>query len=202
MDKLCPHADPDQKISDYHHCLRIILSELAAHQKLGGLDWKLCLDGKTDVPCRFQIPVNCIVGDAEGHDKLCARKSNRTARTKGSLCRHCNCPFEELGNPHFNGKLTKCGQTRRWRNRLDEKSKQKLAELGYKHMHDGFVDIQFSDPVRGLHGCTPAEVLHAFQMGLAERSIEICFEQRKLLKQKRKGSVQTHQATKKAKVVA
>ena len=68
-------------------------------------------------------------------------------------------------------------------------------------MHDGFVNIQFSDPARGLHGCTPAEVLHAFQMGLAERSIEICFEQRKLLKQKRKGSAQSHQATKKAKLL-
>ena len=65
---------------------------------------------------------------------------------------------------------------------------QKLKDLGYKSFHDGFVDVQFSDPVRALHGCTPGEILHAFQLGIAERSIEACFGAKKQSREGKKKS--------------
>ena len=51
-----------------------------------------------------------------------------------------------------------------------------------KSFHDGLVDIQFSDPRRGLHGCTPAEILHAMQLGIEERAIEACFGAKRIKK--------------------
>ena len=68
----------------------------------------------------------------------------------------------------------------------NEKNASKLSSLGYKTFHDGMVDIQFSDPIRGLHGCTPAEVLHALQLGIEERAIEACFGSKRLKKNNRK----------------
>ena len=183
LDLLAPHADVDDKQMDYHFCLRIILSELAAHQKLGGIKWTLAF-GTDEVPCRLQIPVNCILGDTDGHDKLCARRVNRTGTVQGCLCRYCDVSFANLGNPRHNQnvKLTKCTKIRQWRNNPTPENVENLKMLGYKPFHDGAVDLCFSDPVRGLHGCTPGELLHAFQLGLAERSIESCFGSKKLSK--------------------
>ena len=41
MSQVAPHATPDEKLRDWHHCLRILLSEFVEHQKLGGIDWTL-----------------------------------------------------------------------------------------------------------------------------------------------------------------
>ena len=185
LDLLAPHADVDDKQMDYHFCLRIIFSELAAYQKLGGIKWTFAF-GKTEVHCRLQIPVNCILGDTDGHDKLCARRVNRTGTVQGCLCRYCDVTFANLGNPRHNQhiKLTKCTKIRQWRNNPTPENVERLKSLGYKSFHDGAVDLCFSDPVRGLHGCTPGELLHAFQLGLAERSIESCFGSKKLSKKR------------------
>ena len=103
MDHIAPHATADEKAQDYHHCLRVITSELVAYQKLGGIHWKICLtENGSEIDCRLQLPVNCIIGDTEGHDKLLARKVNRQGRGEHrNLCQCCNCPFELLGCPHF-----------------------------------------------------------------------------------------------------
>ena len=186
LDLLAPHAKPESKQQDYHYCLRIIFSELAAYQNIEGLEWTFAF-GEKEIPCRLQIPVNCIMGDTDGHDKLCARKLNRTAASGGCLCRYCNVKFDDLGKPLSNErtKLTKCSDIRNYRNRLSEPDKAKLAALGYREFHDGAVDLHFSDPIRGLHGCTPGEILHAFQLGLAERSIESCFGAKRFKRKKK-----------------
>jgi hypothetical protein len=59
---------------------------------------------------------------------------------------------------------------------------KELDELGYSHSHDGCLEVQFSVPQRGLHGTTPAEMLHAFDWGLEERNIECCFGARKAMR--------------------
>ena len=181
LDLLAPHADAEKKQMDYHYCLRIIFSELAAYQEIGGLEWTFAF-GDKEIPCRLQIPVNSIMGDTDGHDKLCARKLNRSGVASGRLCRYCDVTFANLGQPlnKEKTKLTKSTEIRQCRNRLSEADKKRLDTLGYRHFHDGAVDLHFSDPVRGLHGCTPGEILHAFQLGIAERSIEGCFGARKI----------------------
>ena len=136
------------------------MSELAAYQKIPrGIAWNFAA-GETEIPCHLQIPVNCVIGDTDGHNRLCARKTNRSglAGTKESsprLCRYCNVPFEFLGRPLKVPKLslTQCGTIRKLRNDIvNEKNAAKLSTLGYKTLHDGMVDIQFSDPIVYSHG--------------------------------------------------
>ena len=134
MDHIAPHATADEKAQDHHHCLRVITSELVAYQRLGGINWKICLtENGSEVDCCLQLPVNCTIGDTEGHDKLIARKVNRQGRGEHrNLCRYCNCPFELLRCPHFGHpgmtpdghskpikmKLTQCADLRCKRNNL------------------------------------------------------------------------------------
>ncbi len=91
-------------------------------------------------------------------------------------------------------KLTKCGEVRRLRNMANNHSTELLRQMGYRPTHDGYVDVHFSDPVRGLHGATPGEVLHAFQMGMAERTIEVLFGQKRHRSGKRKKKVTAKQS--------
>ena len=199
LDLLAPHSSADKKQQDYHFCLRIIMSELACYQKLPkGVYWRFAF-GELEINGYLRLPVNCILGDTDGHDKLCARKTNRSGISKGEspcLCRYCDIPFEFLGRPLEAPKirLTLCGTIRKLRNNTTISNVQKLSNLGYKSFHDGLVDIQFSDPRRGLHGCTPAEILHAMQLGIEERAIEACFGAKRIKKRsnrslKRKGGL-------------
>jgi hypothetical protein len=180
LDLLAPNRTADEKQQDYHYCLRILFSELVAFQGLQGIEWKFAFD-KLEVSCRLQIPVNCILGDTDGHDKLCARKVDRTGTNDSKLCRSCNVGFSNLGMPLSKEKVkvTTCPEIRWLRNNLTEGNRKKLQVLGYRDFHDGCVDLHFCDPERALHGATPGEVLHAFQLGLAERAIESCFGARK-----------------------
>ncbi len=184
LDLLAPHADSEAKSKDYHYCLRIILSDMVAMQKLGGLQWSIPTDGP-DIQLFLQIPVNCVLGDTEGHDKIMGRHTDRSGRLPEScLCRYCDVPFKNLGNPMAkdNYSLTKSSAIRELRSNGSEDSVEQLKKLGYKSWHDGFLEVQFSDPERGLHGCTPAELLHAVQLGIFERCIESVFGAKKTAK--------------------
>ena len=216
MDALAPNATPDEKLEDYHFCIRVLLSELAAHQTLGGIDWTFVYPKEywpklqtKHLQCRLQIPVSFVIGDTEGHDKLCARLSFRGGGKKkkkeeesnsfvgARLCRYCDCTFDHLDKPEEVFKkmvYTKCKEIRELRNQVLRKewgwtnAQQKLKDMNYKPIHDGFVDILFADPEMALHGACPAELLHAFQLGLCERVLQSLFGMKKSRKTKRKRS--------------
>ena len=174
---------PYQKSVDYHYCVRLIMSDLASHQKLeDGISWTFLGGDKTNYPCQLRIPVLFLIGDTEGHDKALAKKGGRNS---GRICRYCNCEFDELGDfeaDSSNRKLTMCSDIRRLRNKAkmgltDAKKAAAIAELdelGYKDIHDGFAELTFADPERGLHGATPGEVLHACHLGMCMRCQESC----------------------------
>jgi hypothetical protein len=102
----------------------------------------------------------------------------------GNLCCSCEIPFEELGMPlsTTHRKQTLCVEIRKLHNNASNENIARLSQMGYHPFHDGLVDLHFSDPKRGLHGATPAEILHMYHMGMEERSIECCFGSRKISK--------------------
>jgi hypothetical protein len=172
---------------DYHYLCRILLSELVAYQELDGINWTFNFAKNSDCRAILEIPVICLMSDNEGHDKACARIVNRQASSNRGLCRYCNCPRQMIRDPMKGSKSTKtlCGPIRYLRNKIsagDEDAIEQLDKMDYKPFHDGFVALHFSDPIRGLHGCCPAELLHTFQMGIAERSIQSAFNIRRLKK--------------------
>ena len=184
IDSIAPHATADQKQEDKGHSLRILLSEMVSHQTVGGLDWQFTI-GEKGIKARLQIPVNTVMGDGVGFEWLLGKVANKGGIGEGGrLCRQCDVKFDELGLCDASGQqrkgwhTVKASQVRRLRNRPSETSRMALSEMGYKMFHDGMVEVHFSDPVHALHGCTPPEVLHAFQLGLAERAIELLLEKK------------------------
>lgn len=199
MEHVAPRCKPDDKLHDYHFALRMILDEYIQYQKLGGIEWVFrdC-EGGRDIHCRLQIQLAFIIGDTEGHDKLAGRRVDRA--TGGSpQCRYCDVKLEDCADPFARVELTMAADVRLWREqaRLAEKNNdkdaleeadQKLRELGYRNVMNAFDDVEFVDNVRGIHGATPAEVLHAMNLGPQERCLDSCFRmKRKKKKREKKG---------------
>ena len=129
---------------------------------------------------------------------MIAKKQNK------KLCRYCDVAFEDAGSPQFDASAvtTNVASVRNLRNQNTKESSEKLNDLGYKPFHDGMVDCHFSDPILALHGATPGEVLHAFNMGMAERTINFCYASKVQLKieTKRKRVEEADQGSKKRKL--
>jgi hypothetical protein len=198
LDHAAAHDTTLKKQMDYHYLCRILLSELVSYQELDGINWTFNFGKNSDCRAILEIPVICLMSDNEGHDKACARIVNRQASSSRGLCRYCNCPRHMIHDPMKGSKSSKtlCGPIRSLRNKIpegDERAIEQLDKMDYKPFHDGFVTLHFSDPIRALHGCCPAELLHTFQMGIAERSIQSAFNIRRL----KKGTKDTKKGTNK-----
>ena len=151
--------DSAKKVQDYHFVLSHILESYKDAQNME-LRWMLHYRGQShDVS--LQMPLLYVIGDTEGHDKLCAHYQNRTK--SNAICRYCQCPSDQTGNPDASYKKTSAkyiANLARRRN-LDE-----LKRLSYHCVVNAFNDIKFCDPTRGINGATPGELLHVFQHGL------------------------------------
>ena len=175
LDHLAPRADATAKLRDYHVILRIMMEELIQFQRLGGIEWTLRLDNK-DVDVRLQIPVMFCIGDTEGHDKLVGRKVERQSMTNNQ-CRCCDVSHVGCGNPYEQVNLTKAETIRSLR---DDKKVHALDDLSYKLIECAFDDVVFADKERGIHGASPPETLHAVDAGLMDRTIEACYEKKRV----------------------
>jgi hypothetical protein len=179
LDHLAPKgADAKKKLHDYHFCMRIIMSEMIEYQKLGGIDWRMLIDGKW-IDVRFQIPLAFVIGDTEGHDKMAGHKIDRVTMTN-KQCQYCDVDHEDCDNPHVVTKLTTKEEIQNLRR---EKTQTSIAylenELSYRQIDDAFDEVVFSDWIRGIHGSTPAEVIHAVNLGLEERAITSVFSMKR-----------------------
>ena len=66
--------------------------------------------------------------------------------------------------------LVSNGETKELRSRL------------YHCIKNGFDDVVFCDPVRGINGATPAKIFHVWQHGLSPRALCALFGQKRALK--------------------
>ena len=174
LDHLAPRANAVKKLKDYHFILRVMMEELIQFQKLGGIEWTLCLDGK-EVDVRLQIPVMFCIGDTEGHDKLVGRKVDRNTMTN-KQCRCCDVSHVDCDNPGASVTLTKASAISKLR---QEKNFHELDSLSYRLIQCAFDDVIFADQERGIHGATPAETLHAVGAGTMDRVLESSYEMKR-----------------------
>ena len=182
MDHLNKRADATDKLKDYHYCLKIILSEMIACQNLkDGLEWDLLVD-ETYTRVNLHIPLLYVIGDTEGHDKLCGRKVDRASGTSRQ-CRSCDVEHHECDKPTAKVNLTKCADIRKMKAR---KEYHKLRDHCYKDIELAFDHVDFCDNIRGIHGATPADILHTIQLGLEEKIIVRTLNMKKILQDAKK----------------
>jgi len=184
LDHLAPRANAKDKLHDYHFCMSIIMSEMIEYQKLGGIDWQMIIDGTwTDV--RLQIPLSFVIGDTEGHDKMAGRKIDRSSM-KSKQCRYCDVDHVDCDKPNIKTRLTTKAEIQKLRKENTVRSREELDKLSYRQIDDAFDEVAFADVMRGIHGATPAEVLHAVNLGIHERALCALFVMKRITQAERK----------------
>ena len=102
-----------------------------------------------------------VIGDTEGHDKLCGKYLNRSENVS-CLCRYCNIPTDQTDNPFALFELTKASKIAEL---VERDATQELQQLSYHKLKNCFIDMKFCDNELGINGATIAEILHFVHQG-------------------------------------
>ena len=138
--------------------------------RYGGKTWK--------VKMRFAIAY--IIGDTELHDKLCARFGSYSSGTK-SICRHCDCPTEEITNPEVvlnkrnrgpNPIKVSLWTPERLCPMVGQNRETFFKKVSHHDIDNVFHSLDFGSNTQNIHFATPGENLHMHQLGVAKRAIE------------------------------
>ncbi len=169
----------EMKQQDYHDVLSVILNSYKQCQSQP-LKWIFKHENNTKefvlkIPCLF------IIGDTEGHDKICGRLMNR--QTIPYLCRYCDIHRDNIDDPFVESTSTKMTDIIKL---VQNKDRTKLNAMSMHLVKNAWHDVQFCDTKYGLHGSTLAELLHSLQQGIFEYTIRQLFSAKKEKKTKRK----------------
>ena len=155
----------DEKAQDYHDMLAHIFQEMRLMREKGGI--RLTLDfGQNRIHVVTAIPViQFIVGDCKGNDLLCGRMGGHNIEM-GGLCRDCDVSPSN-GDLISDGDLpNECNfHTMEYLQSFDRK---KLKKISFLPINNSFHHISFGGCERNIYGGTPAEILHAVELGLCE----------------------------------
>ena len=170
------NSQSSQKMQDYHSMLNILLRSFKEAQK-SPIIWKFEIEDVPKITVALKIPVLFVIGDTEGHDKLCGRYASR--RKPPRLCRYCTVPFPETDNPYAKFKPQKCKQIEKM---VDDGREDDLKRMSFHCIRNAWSDVQFCDSERGIFGATLAELLHCLQQGIFEYGIKALYDQKKIRK--------------------
>jgi hypothetical protein len=160
---------PTYMLNEYHMQIAFILSAsgfISLQDK--GFKWMLHYkDVIHNVVFHPYVPF--IIGDTEGHDRLCGHYTARFAKIK-QLCRACKCPTEMTGysksdfshrKPAHMGGLVKTGDI------------ESLRAISQNYINNGFNKVRFGQHnARGIFGACPGEMLHLITLGWFKYCLE------------------------------
>jgi hypothetical protein len=85
----------------YHEILDVLLASVVQLQSKGGVPFSFTYRGKCyDV--NLKVFLMFIIGDTEGHDKLCGCYNSSALQVK-RVCRHCNISTMDCVNAFYHG---------------------------------------------------------------------------------------------------
>lgn len=157
------------KREDYHHLLQHILTGLFEVEQSNGIVWRYIDSNSNSHVYNLKFALMYVIGDALGNDKLCDRYLTYNSKSK-FLCRDCNCPSSELDNPDFI-----CEYILR-KTILSMNSNELKQKCFYKVTNNAFDRTCFGHDEYGIHGCSPAEFLHQFLLGVLKKLLSFFFD--------------------------
>lgn len=149
-------VSPAMALNEYHEVLGTVFRALSEVQSTG-INWTFSFDGEEKKDVVLFFPVQFIIGDCEGHDKLCGRFSSHT-NTPG-LVRDCDVPTVQGDDPyhvcHFYTKAE-----------MQEYDEEELRQRSFHCVLSPCLeDTDLGASAQGVYGATMPENHHAFNMG-------------------------------------
>ena len=156
-------------LNETHMQIQFILEEsgfLRLQEK--GFLWNLHYGGK-DHRVVLHPYVPFIIGDTEGHDRLCGHYTARFAGVQ-QLCRTCECPTLLTG-------YSKAKYPHRLPKRIDKLvlggNMEALKSRSQHYLASGFSGVRFgAHNKRGIFGACPGEMLHLISLGWFKYCLE------------------------------
>ena len=126
--------------------VQILLGSLVDAQHDNGIAFRFPFQGLI-YSVVFKLPVLFIVGDTEGHDKMCGKFLSRTNRIP-RLCRYCDCPTDSTDvttqlYPATLGPVIA--------QMVANGEKEELRLIAYHCVKNGFDGVVFCDQERGIN---------------------------------------------------
>ena len=154
------------RLNDWHHVAEFILQDVYELQSHDCLYWQY--QGK---PVRLHIPTMFIIGDIEGHDKLCGRKSGHGNLMKG-VTHSCTITRDKCDDPSASCRFLHANEITNLQEKLLEPDEnedelhectKKLKDFGfYSNVSNAFAKMKFGANPFGLHGAVAICLLHTF----------------------------------------
>ena len=154
----------NDKAQDYHLMMAEIFREFREVQEAGGMTMDIFIDGKQTTVKAIPV-ISFIIGDCKGNDLLCLRKGGHHPKMKG-MCRDCNIAPDLGDNTCVGGPLL-CQFLKK--SDIENKTEEELAEISFLKANNCFQHISFGgSDHHNICSATPAELLHAVELGLCE----------------------------------
>ena len=149
-------------LNETHMQIQFILEE-SGYLRLQKHGFRWDLRYRSEIhPVVFHPYVPFIIGDTEGHDRLCGHYTARFLQVQ-QLCRICECPTHLTGysKSKFAHRLPRKMDALVRKGRADE-----LRLLSQNYLKNGFSGVRFgSHNQRGIFGACPGEMLHLISLG-------------------------------------
>ena len=146
----------EMRLNDWHFIIAHLLDEFKTQQLYEGIDWEF--KGKR---CSLKIPLMFIIGDIEGHDKICSRKSGHTRQMNG-VTHSCDVTRGQCSNVNHNCCFFNYNSIKHHQDicqsitsSVEEKkySKAFLDKKGfYSGVKNAFFTLDYGSNQHGVHG--------------------------------------------------
>jgi hypothetical protein len=158
-------------LNEYHMQIQFILQEsgfLALMDR--GFKWNLRYANIIHEVV-FHPYVPFIIGDAEGHDRLCGHYTPRFMEIQ-QLCRICECPSyltgysKSLDMPGFLKPMFDYRTPKKLDSLIRKGLLGDLQSMSQQYLKNGFEGVRFgAHNKRGIFGAVPGEMLHLISLG-------------------------------------
>jgi hypothetical protein len=153
----------------YHEILDAMLASVVKLQSKGGVPFSFTYRGK-HYDVNLKVFLMFIIGDTEGHDKLCGRYNSRALQVK-RVCRHCDIPTMDCDNAFYPWRHVKPDAVHSLVVSNDLEGLKAMSQHPLKNaFYNSKLDIGRNP--RGIHGMTPGEPLHVVDLGLFKYGLE------------------------------
>jgi hypothetical protein len=159
-------------------------------------------DGSVEEICHpnvhFYFLIQTVNGDSEGQDKQVGKISVRGKNSNCNQWRICDCSSIFLDDPNVKSKqilgpritkLVEIANDDSLRKDQRDRAEDRLKEANYRPKRLGWSDMLFCDPVHGINGAVPPDILHMIRHGLIQYLLRSLFGLKHLKKRKKKRTI-------------
>lgn len=172
--KLDKSASHGAKVAqNLHKQLHVILASYRKLEAVGGMDWDIMINGKMHY-YRLVPYIPFFKVDGKEGDKLCHQYTIKTGGVK-CLCRMCLCPTMQTNEAYRDDAPKTVPMIKRL---VDLKKGKELQEMSQYMVDNALHHVRWGlHNDKGVHGGTPPEALHYFQLGQYKYDLQCFFNQ-------------------------